>query len=301
MDYSTGDVDTEHGLHLSQHPHQYNTPQSANGAPFATPFRHLDHNMDSSASRNMHPSASPHLLAHDGNGNVHQGQVHQSYYSDSRNAIATPSTPSQSASPRFSALSPGQNRQMYQSFVPQDRSLPDREVTDESLDNAYVEFVLYCNPSFPTSVDTAELRKVFRSPPKSDGKTFSTFTLFELIRKLDSKEIKTWTELALELGVEKPTVEKGQSSQKVQQYSVRLKVSLILYFSLSSYNPQHSRLLKPSYCAFSQLIELTYHIRPLFNVITPTNHGKAVSCSCAMSHNALLLDSLFVPSLLCVP
>jgi hypothetical protein len=231
MDYSTGDVDTEHGLHLSQHPHQYNTPQSANGASFATAFRHMDHNMDSGASRNMHPSASPHLLAHDSNGSMNHGQVHQNYYGDARNTIATPSTPSQTASPRFSTLSPGQTRQMYQSYVPQDRSLPDRDVTDDNLDNAYVEFILYCNPSFSTSVDTGELRKVFRNPPKSDGKSFSTFTLFELIKKFDSKEIKTWTELALELGVEKPAVEKGQSSQKVQQYSVRCKVSLSCYLS----------------------------------------------------------------------
>jgi ARS binding protein 2 len=63
-------------------------------------------------------------------------------------------------------------------------------------------------------------------PPRSDGKTFSTRVLFDLLKKFESKEIKTWTELALELGVEKPAVDKGQSSQKVQQYSVRLKVSL---------------------------------------------------------------------------
>jgi hypothetical protein len=233
MEYSTGDVDAEHGLHLSQHPHQFSTPQSANGAPFATPFRHIEHSLDSGASRNLHPSASPHLLAHEGNGNIHPGPVHQNYYGDARNSIATPSTPSQSASPRFSALSPGQSRKLFQAYVPQDRSLPDREVTDASLDNAYVDFILYCNPSFPTTVDATELRKVFRNPPKSDGKSFSTFTLFELIRKFESKEIKTWNELALELGVEKPVVEKGQSSQKVQQYSVRLKVRTI---SLSSYS-----------------------------------------------------------------
>jgi hypothetical protein len=183
----------------------------------------------------MHPSASPHLLAHDGNGTIHQGHVQQNYYSDARTAIATPSTPSQSASPRFSALSPSQNRQMYPAYVPQDRALPEREVNDDSIDDAYTAFILYCNPSFPTSIDTAELRKVFRTPPKSDGKSFSTFTLYGLIRRFDSKEIKTWTELALELGVEKPAVDKGQSSQKVQQYSVRLKVSLASFTCVSNY------------------------------------------------------------------
>lgn len=71
--------------------------------------------------------------------------------------------------------------------------------------------------------DASELKKAFRTPPKSESKSFSTFRLFELISKLEAKEIKTWTELALELGVEKPNAEKGQSTQKVQQYTVRLK------------------------------------------------------------------------------
>ncbi|KAL1867241.1 hypothetical protein Plec18167_008782 [Paecilomyces lecythidis] len=40
---------------------------------------------------------------------------------------------------------------------------------------------------------------------------------------MDKKELKTWIQLATELGVEPPSAEKGQSSQKVQQYAVRLK------------------------------------------------------------------------------
>jgi hypothetical protein len=49
------------------------------------------------------------------------------------------------------------------------------------------------------------------------------YRLFELIKRFDAKEIKTWGQLALELGVEAPDISKGQSVQKVQQYSVRLK------------------------------------------------------------------------------
>lgn len=105
------------------------------------------------------------------------------------------------------------------------RSLPTRAVTDDNLDDAYVDFILYCNPTVPLDTDTTELRKIFRAPPKSDGNQFSTFRLFELIVKLEQKEIKTWAQLALDLGVEPPSAEKGQSAQKVQQYSVRLKVS----------------------------------------------------------------------------
>jgi ARS binding protein 2 len=105
------------------------------------------------------------------------------------------------------------------------RILPDRGVTDESFDDAYVDFIFYCNPGIPLATDTAELRKTFRTPPKSDGNQFSTFTLFELIKRLELKEIKTWAELAIILGVERPALDKGQSAQKVQQYAVRLKVS----------------------------------------------------------------------------
>lgn len=104
------------------------------------------------------------------------------------------------------------------------RTLPLRDVTDQNIDDAYVAFIFYCNPNVPNFVDTTELRKTFRSPPRSDGKSFSIFTLWELIRKFDNKEVKTWIQLAIELGVEPPSVEKKQSTQKVQQYAVRLKV-----------------------------------------------------------------------------
>lgn len=101
--------------------------------------------------------------------------------------------------------------------------LPNRSVTSVSIEDAYVSFILHCNPAVPLDVDTSSLREAFRTPPKSEGKSFSTFTLFELIAKLHQKEIKTWAELALRLGVDPPDHEKGQSSQKIQQYAVRLK------------------------------------------------------------------------------
>jgi hypothetical protein len=107
-----------------------------------------------------------------------------------------------------------------------DRFLPSYDVSDETFDDAYVAFIFYCNPTIPLDTDALELRRAFRSPPKSDGKNFSTFALFELIRKLEMKEIKTWAQLAIDLGVEPPAVDKGQSAQKVQQYAVRLKVVL---------------------------------------------------------------------------
>ncbi|KAL2135792.1 hypothetical protein VTI74DRAFT_6858 [Chaetomium olivicolor] len=104
------------------------------------------------------------------------------------------------------------------------RSLPDKDVADAaSIEDAYVAFILYCNPAVPLETDTTALREAFRIPPKSGGKSFSTYVLFELIKKLETKELKTWAELALKLGVEPPDQEKGESAQKIQQYAVRLK------------------------------------------------------------------------------
>ena len=102
--------------------------------------------------------------------------------------------------------------------------MPDRNVNNENMEDAYIQFVFYCNPYIATSTDTTELRKGFNSLPKTDGKTFSAFPLFELIRKLEAKEIETWAQLVVEMGVKQPDVASGQSTQKVQQYAVRLKV-----------------------------------------------------------------------------
>ena len=108
-----------------------------------------------------------------------------------------------------------------------ERSLPDKDVTEESIDAAYADFILYCNPSIPQDVDTEELKRGFRNPPRSDGNSFSPWTLFNLLNRLEKKEIKTWSHLVMELGVEPPDREKNQSAQKVQQYAVRLKVRLL--------------------------------------------------------------------------
>lgn len=107
------------------------------------------------------------------------------------------------------------------------RSLPQKDVTEDTIADAYAQFILYCNPHFPLDIDTTELKRIFQGPPRSDGKDFKIYTLWELIQKFDSKEIKTWAQLALDLGVEPPSAEKGGSVQKVQQYSVRLKVRVL--------------------------------------------------------------------------
>ena len=111
------------------------------------------------------------------------------------------------------------------------RVLPSREVTESTVEDAFVSFILYCNPSVDLDIPTIELRKGFRAPPRSDGKSFNTFNLFKLIKRLEEKELKTWTQLVMELGVEPPDL--NQSTQKVQQYAVRLKV---LPFNFPLYN-----------------------------------------------------------------
>lgn len=166
-----------------------------------------------SSANNHHHHHQQHLLQPD---NALAG-----FYSDMARSSHTPPPTS---SPRFSAISPtSQPKQLAASYVPDDRSPPPRDVSDATIDDAYASFILYCNPNFAATTDTAELVKLFRTPPKSDGNAFSSWTLFELIRKFDAKEIKTWTQLALDLGVAPPDTDKGQSTQKVQQYSVRLK------------------------------------------------------------------------------
>lgn len=108
-------------------------------------------------------------------------------------------------------------------------ALPDRNVTAESLEDAYVSFIFYCNPALPLDADTEALREAFRNPPKSGGKSFDTFAIYELVKKFYGKDIKTWTELTIQLGVEPPDPSKDESSQKVTQYGVRLKVNCPLF------------------------------------------------------------------------
>ncbi|KAF1990608.1 hypothetical protein K402DRAFT_389535 [Aulographum hederae CBS 113979] len=214
-------IEAEH-LHLSAHARHFSQGGGSPNFPHA-PFRHTGANgVDPGGSNGLHPSSSPHLLPYDNGMSPHH--LPPSFRSDVSRSSAGPSPPSQSVSPRFAVLSsPGQTHQQLPDYTPDDRELPSANVNDNTIDDAFASFILFCNPSFSTSIDTSELKKVFRTPPKSDGKSFSTWTLFELIRKYDAGDIKTWTELALELGVEKPSHEKGQSTQKVQQYSVRLK------------------------------------------------------------------------------
>jgi hypothetical protein len=164
------------------------------------------------------PHQAAHLLQPE---HAHLAHAHaHGFYGDMTRSSRTPSP---SASPRFSARSPTSQPQQLATRYPDDRTPPPRDVSNTTIDDAYAAFILYCNPSFATSTDTSELVKLFRTPPKSDGNAFSSWMLFELIRKFEAKEIKTWTQLALDLGVAPPDTDKGQSTQKVQQYSVRLK------------------------------------------------------------------------------
>ena len=104
------------------------------------------------------------------------------------------------------------------------RNLPARNVTEETIVEAYATFILFANPYYPSNANTTELKRTFGNVPRSDRKEFSPFVLWRLVRQLELGEIKTWIQLALIMGVEPPTVENRASVQKVQQYTVRLKV-----------------------------------------------------------------------------
>jgi hypothetical protein len=268
MQVGFGTPESEHTLHhLSPHAHYDHHHTGSSGSPAFSPFRHpavpaIDPGLDQSAGANRNGHAPMAAVHHTPNHLLQpdNASLNHQFYGDMSRSSQTPSTPS-NASPRFSAISPtSQPKQIASGFVPTDRSAPSRDVSDDTIDDAYAAFILYCNPSFPTSIDTSELTKLFRSPPKSDGKAFSTWTLFELLRKLDSKEIKTWAQLALELGVEPPDIEKGQSTQKVQQYSVRLKVrksSVILNVP--------SKFLLDRICTFSRHFPISVYF-PSFSL-----------------------------------
>lgn len=107
-------------------------------------------------------------------------------------------------------------------------SLPGTNVTTDTIEEAYVRFIFYCNPGVPLTADTEPLREAFRNPPRSGGKVFNTFTIYELVKKFYHKEIKTWTELTTTLGVEPPDPSKDESAQKIAQYGVRLKVRVLV-------------------------------------------------------------------------
>ncbi|KAK9454079.1 ARS binding protein 2-domain-containing protein [Dipodascopsis uninucleata] len=113
------------------------------------------------------------------------------------------------------------------SYSPSDRELPKISLVSNTakdvegrLGDAYVQFILYCNPAIPLSIDTSELRRVFSMVPRSDGKAFQISRLLDLLRLFDYGEIKTWTQLVTDLGVQR---QPDQSAQKIQQYAVRLK------------------------------------------------------------------------------
>jgi ARS binding protein 2 len=240
--------------HAPHTPHGYPTPgqhysslPADSGAPSTAPQHHGNsaYHVNSSNSNNPMPSPAPSSTTSP------QLNTASTYYStgDSRSAVpssATTSSPALgahgmhggaplSSHPMQSHSTDTSPQQSYPHYIPSDRTLPSRdagenpnatdEENDKAFEDAYVQFVLYCNPTFSVSAtDTLDLRKNFSSPPKSDGKSFNTRVLYDLLRKFYDKVIKTWTELALELGVQRPAVDQGQSSQKVQQYSVRLKV-----------------------------------------------------------------------------
>lgn len=215
--------------HSASQSNPYQTPQSASGPAYSPSFRHnIQGQPAGGGGSSSEPSGSaPPPLPPPSNNNTHPQETRPAnipIYSDGGRltpATSPPNAPPGQYAPVATTLA---------GYVPSDRTLPSREVDEAGFENAYVAFVLYCNPVFALDIETVDLRRTFSTPPKSDGHSFSTFLLFELMKKFEAKEIKTWTDLALELGVAKPSLEKGQSSQKVQQYAVRLKVCEFQFF-----------------------------------------------------------------------
>ncbi|CAG8596385.1 10651_t:CDS:2, partial [Paraglomus occultum] len=143
--------------------------------------------------------SNPHETAHSPPISPTSNSTHQP-------APASPTNPSNSSLPTYTK--------------PTSRSLPERTITEANIAQRYIEFIFYCNPSAPLETDMTSLLRAFFAVPKSDGKQFSPWHLYQLVAKHESGEIKTWTKLAQQLGVER---NEESSPQKIQQYAVRLK------------------------------------------------------------------------------
>ena len=212
--------------HFEDHTSSNTTSFSETEGPRLQPSA-IDPDLDdlpSSNSLTAKTSSGPNLQSNTDTGNtaalpaVHSANI--------RNVHPLNPRPSIAAQPSNQNFPGNQGKQMMTSVegnsAQPGRVLPSPQINESSVEEAFVSFILYCNPSVNLEVSTTELRKGFRAPPRSDGKSFSTFNLFKLIKKLEEKELKTWTQLVIELGVEPPDL--NQSTQKVQQYAVRLKV-----------------------------------------------------------------------------
>lgn len=105
------------------------------------------------------------------------------------------------------------------------RVLPSREVNRDTIQPAFVQFILFCNPEFnDEEADTERLGEVFSSPPTSSKKSFHVYDVYLQVKRLLGGEIKLWSQVALDLGVEPgPDEERSGASQRVVQYIVRLK------------------------------------------------------------------------------
>ena len=104
------------------------------------------------------------------------------------------------------------------------RVLPNKNVNPDTFEDAYISFILYCNPALPSDCDIDSLRQAFAVPPRSQGKDFSPWLVFDKVKMFYDKEIPSWTEMVIQLGVEPPDPSKDESAQKLTQYGVRLKV-----------------------------------------------------------------------------
>ncbi|KAL1918922.1 uncharacterized protein VTP21DRAFT_2303 [Calcarisporiella thermophila] len=128
------------------------------------------------------------------------------------------------------------------------RTLPSKHVTESTISQAYIDFILYCNQTVATDVDTGPLMRSFFAVPRSDGKQFHPWALFCLCKRMHEGEIKSWVRLSIELGVERTD---DQSPQKIQQYAVRLKrwmrsLHIDSFFDYLLDVPNHYYMLDPS-------------------------------------------------------
>ncbi|CAG8535647.1 9736_t:CDS:2 [Funneliformis mosseae] len=140
---------------------------------------------------------------------------------DTKKTPTSPMSPAQTMTKRTGSTTANADLGQISVVGTNGRQLPPKEgINQENIADRFVEFIMYCNPSAPGTLDTAALIRSFNAVPKSDGKVFQTWSLYQLVGKHYSGEIRTWTKLAQKLGVVRTP---EASPQKIQQYAVRLK------------------------------------------------------------------------------
>lgn len=114
--------------------------------------------------------------------------------------------------------------------------LPDRHsVNASNVTNSYIDFVGYSDPSIDTSdANTlSHLDKKFNAVPKTEGKVFTTWSLFECVTMMHRGEISNWSQLVGKLGVSDVSG-RPQYAQRCKRWLQKYKIDCFFDYLLGN-------------------------------------------------------------------